>query len=759
MKKVTFYLLALFCVLNTWAQERQNLQVISNGEELYRQAFRHQNLGNYDEALKTYKTIPYGDPFYENARFKIAYCYEQKSMYETAIEILNDLASDPSSRINNALLYTELGNCYDEIGQVDKALELYDLCIAEYPYNYQAYFNKGVTLLRQKSIEEALTCFKKSIFLNPTYQASHFQYANCCFQLGYSIPGLLALNYVTLLDPFSRYTLIALQTLDEIYDSGIAAFNSDNDIIVHADYIEKNQFYQEAVIAINKALMSPNSVKVPTKVNHAITRCNYVLFSTAKVRPNSYELEDQIYLPAFQKILQEKKYNTLCYFQFSNTDLDNDKVATKAAKMQSEFYNFLYLILNDLQACTLYGVGKAPSDTSYYYKSSELSYWRFPTAGGGATDSTVCYLNDYGQIQTIEHRKEGVKHDSLKFFVDNKLSEEYILQNGKYDGPVYTYNYAPYGDQRVPIHLFTIKNEKVNGTYKEYNEAGMKTHTLTIDSDFRKQGLYQQYYPDGLSITHLADGSVLDTLLFINNQLHGPGRDFYPTGERMSEANFCLGLHDGKTRHYYPHGTIQSEYNMELNMLQGNRTDYYATGNLRIKSTYMQDEHEGIQYIYAPDGQTVLVQLLYSHDFLFKYAYLQKDGTMSEWEDVPTNAHTINAYYPSGKLAASIELDKAYLNGANVTYYPDGQAAYTTEYYFNKNVGPIMQYQNNGQLLYLNTKESEDQVIEMYHDNGQKLYEGHYFYGIPNGDFIVYDRDGNINRKIQMYYGIPKPIQ
>ena len=42
--------------------------------------------------------------------------------------------------------------------------------------------------------------------------------------------------------------------------------------------------------------------------------------------------------------------------------------------------------------------------------------------------------------------------------------------------------------------------------------------------------------------------------------------------------------------------------------------------------------------------------------------------------------------------------------------------------------------------------------MEYYYENGQKAYEGNYYYGLAHGDFKKYDKSGKLIHKVSMHY-------
>lgn len=69
-----------------------------------------------------------------------------------------------SSDFSNAIC--ELGNCYDRINQLDKAVEHYDMAIEVDPYHADAWYNKGQVLMSKGDIKGGNKCINRAINLH-----------------------------------------------------------------------------------------------------------------------------------------------------------------------------------------------------------------------------------------------------------------------------------------------------------------------------------------------------------------------------------------------------------------------------------------------------------------------------------------------------------------------------------------------------------------------------------------------------------------
>lgn len=1108
--KRTFLLITIATLaFSIYAQDTKNLKVISENAalELTRKGMnltRHERL---DEALSTFNSIPYGNSLWENAQYEKAYVYELQGQYSSALKILEDLLNNPSCSVSRCNILTEIGNCYDDMGNYDKAAETYSKALQVSPYNYNLHFNKGVSLLRQDKCEEALECFKQSLFLAPGHKGSHIQYGLCCLKLGYTIPGIMALNYSILLGDDNYKTLLALQHLSTLYSKGIQAYNEENEVTISDLYKEKNLFYKEIMDELDLYCRTSKTPKAPTKVSHPIASYNYIVLSNVKARPNSFTIEDQLYAPVFQQITTNKQYELFTLYQFMNTDVENGKITKLAEKKGNDIKKFMLSQGDKLDEVIVKGLFRTPSDTTYAYNNNfVLTQWGITTtnaSGKQVQDGRWFFINQDGQLEGCRDFRDGTPNGQEIYYSNNNVEQSYNIKNGKPDGKAIMYSYCPLSNEQKLSVEGHLSNGIVNGQLSRYNKSGLLEYDNNYNNgsldgetrtyyptgqiksiehykDDEPMGTFTSYYPNGqIQTTYnigakdevtsimsygydgkvIMEGQIRNNQLYgkvtnrypngtissidnyndkgnldgevttyyrngnpdnkltydngeiigiqtyntngqlrfrtnskngilisaeainpdntiketflpknkqltynsyrgngtlmatktidVNGKLQGTSTNYYPNGQLESEMNFvdnqldgiikfyspsgnltsyanykagkkdglvinyfdtkepvisveaffqndtlvgaCYTYHpngaineltcydnngdilsytgyspDGKknreircyngmplisdlynfnetivksdtlyfgvgkqhlraskeechvleyingkangleirtrqtnggsisdtsllydgatwgtTIHRYPTGEVYSERNWlndqengvsrtfdpsgkphatieyEMGKLQGARCLYYSNGKPFCKFNYLQDNIEGISYIYAPDGKTVLAELYYTEDALFKYAFLQKNGKMSEPQDVTNGSHTVQAYYPTGRLALVLNIKDYDLNGEIVSYFNNGHAAMSVNYLFHSLNGEYISYYDNGKI-YKKTTYIHDNLndsFELFYNNGQPMYIGAHYYDIEHGIFKSIDKNGNVVNQVDVHYG------
>ncbi len=438
-------LIAAVCLLaffgGTYAQQTKTLKVIDNAEQLVKKGVELTDNGKYEEAIAEFDKVPYGNAEYDYAQYEKSYALALNEDNLGAIKILEELLKNPSCKVDKANIYTELANCYDNLKQYDKAIKSYDEAIAKYPYFYHLYFNKGVSLMRQEKYEEAKNCFKKSIFLNPTHQSSHYQYGMSNLYLGYVVPGIMALNFCTFINPENRYAILSLQEMQQIYDSGVDQYLGDNEIIGEQKYVLLDTFYKPIYKILNTDFIHMKQFHAQSKIDNDVAKCNQLVFINAESREGSCEIEDQLYAPLLKSFMTDKQYNLLTYYQFAGTNVDNGKVGAKAEKMNAkgDFKPIIQKIVSYLREAGKKGLGIENKEGYEYVYNDNFKRleWGKNVGDSGAAivrDGLWRSITGNGQLEAMANYKNGQLNGLATVYVDNEVEREVNFKDGKMHG-------------------------------------------------------------------------------------------------------------------------------------------------------------------------------------------------------------------------------------------------------------------------------------------------------------------------------------
>ncbi|MES2379142.1 MAG: tetratricopeptide repeat protein [Bacteroidota bacterium] len=113
------------------------------------------------------------------------------------------------------------------------------------------------------------------------------------------------------------------------------------------------------------------------------------------------------------------------------------------------------------------------------------------------------------------------------------------------------------------------------------------------------------------------------------------------------------------------------------------------------------------------------------------------------------------SYDETGKLESRGNLKNGLLNGIEVTYYANGNKSSETTYKNGVTNGSNKDYYENGNLKQeVNTyNDKDDGKIIAYYETGEKHVEAFFDKGIQVGDYLEFDKQGKITRKLEFENG------
>lgn len=123
-------------------------------------AAEYQNMGAFDNAIKTLNRAIQMNPENEAAVHELAYCYDVKNDINRAIAVYTDyLDLKPYSFTT----WYNLGNAYSKAEKYADALWAYDYCTIIHADFSSAYFNMGNIYLVLEEFHKAIECFERCI--------------------------------------------------------------------------------------------------------------------------------------------------------------------------------------------------------------------------------------------------------------------------------------------------------------------------------------------------------------------------------------------------------------------------------------------------------------------------------------------------------------------------------------------------------------------------------------------------------------------
>ena len=316
-------------------------------------------------------------------------------------------------------------------------------------------------------------------------------------------------------------------------------------------------------------------------------------------------------------------------------------------------------------------------------------------------DYDMGIINKKEEINRLD--SEGEKHGVWKFFYDNnKTKIEEIFFHGQKDGFTKVY------DKKGKIE--EIKNYK-NGVENNIEiSKGIKTSQINIKNGYmlgvlkndKKQGLFKVFDSTGNQIKFnyfKNDTLIYDGNFDKSNYKKGSWTFYWPNGKIKEKGVFLKNNKSEEWKYYFENGVLQQKGKFLKNKPNGVWQWWYINGQIRRQEEYINGKENGLIIEYDTNGVVITKG---------EYFYGEREGN---WE------YKINDFKEKGK----------YIGGMKIGLW---KSIYTTT---NKtkfkgefiNDIPIGKHVN-------------------YYSNGLKKEEGKYKNGEKNGEWNIYNKNGEL---------------
>lgn len=223
MKRALPFIAILLLVLPAFAQSikkptKDATPPTTEQEDTIREGIAFHDDKQYDEAIKRYKSVLEENPHCVVAMYELALSYYDKKDLDNGLAYAlkaSDYRSDLLPRV-----YMMIANIVDDMGEPEKALQIYEQAIKQRPDLSILRFNYAITNFRLGNKKEGRTQVKKAVELDYAYSSPHYLLAVHFSDSGYKIPAVLAaLRFLSLEGNTDRAQSIA-RTVAQTLDSG-----------------------------------------------------------------------------------------------------------------------------------------------------------------------------------------------------------------------------------------------------------------------------------------------------------------------------------------------------------------------------------------------------------------------------------------------------------------------------------------------------------------------------------------------------------
>ena len=687
----------------------------------------------YDSAIAAYLTIPASDTNYVWMLSELMFSYLSSGQNEKAIATAREALQFQSQYKEHIMI--GLGNAYDNIGETDKAIEIYKQALLEFPFDYLLHFNLGISYFKKGMTAEAIQCLQHALKINPFHAGSHEALGKIMILQGMKTKALLSLETYLTLAP-SNNTILVL--LENMLDGAV----TDEGSLVPT---ESNAAFHELDQIIRSKAALDHRFKPNVEFNASIVRQTELILEELKFNPRDSDFWMQYYVPFYKDIYREGLLEPFTYYLL--TSVNNDKINNWLEDHQKELQKMYALANQDLKkARALRTVktsnGNVETYTCWYFDSNRFNALGNKDSKGNPVGEWQ-YFYENGQLQAKGIYSAKSEKNGLWVYFYNSgqvKKEENYDENGNLSGE--TINYAEDGAR---TNVIPFQDDKINGTVKLYYACGAIKEEIPFNNDLR-EGDGKACYADGqikvnyrLTNDHFdgpykiyfPDGSIKEEDVYKQGQLEGPFVSYFMNGQIEQQGTYVNGSAEGEWVSYFESGHKDFYGNFKNNHKIGVWTTYHENGMIReIQHLDDNGKNIGTTEYYDDDGILYFTNT-YQNDTLTGYQYFDKQGQiLSEAQDEHGN-FKVSAYFPNG----SLNYEGVYKNGVEsgdfTFYHLNGNKKYTIHIEHGKWQGPYLEYYETGEIsLTANYTDNDlDGYYREFFKNGKVKEEGWYAEG------------------------------
>lgn len=185
----------------------------------------------------------------------------------------------------------------------------------------------------------------------------------------------------------------------------------------------------------------------------------------------------------------------------------------------------------------------------------------------------------------IGNFKKGIPHGDWEIYRHFRLSKKGVMQEGEYDGMVYTYDH-----DSGNVSTETLMENGVKRNYTSYYDDGTPWITYVYDEQGRKHGQF--------TVTD-SNGELKKEESYDHGRLHGQQIEIDRTWNNKKISNYNHGVLTGEYTELYLNGNVRTKGQYDEN---GKKTGTWSSGEedglIRSEQNYLAGNLHGEQRIY-----------------------------------------------------------------------------------------------------------------------------------------------------------------
>lgn len=350
MKKIILILAVLLLGKFAFSQNKEE------AEKLVKEGVGYHDKGDYEGAIVRYDKALQLDKDNLIALTEKAYSLMGLEKYNDAITLCEKAIATHPKDPDLKTVYVNCGTAYDFLKKTDKAIEIYENGIREFPDYYLLHFNKGISLYSVNRNKEAQLSFQQAVVANPEHAGSHSIIARMAQMDKRAIPALLAYARFFAVEPQGKRAKENLSNLKKLMEAN-AKKTGENSISINLDLngavnsamsgktAEDNFSSAELILSLQAAMdlgeKDKGKNKNKSEAEAFASRFETVISALSEGKKEGRGFFWDYYVPYFLEMKEKKFLETFSNLVFASSENDDVLKWLKEHKKETdEFFKW-----------------------------------------------------------------------------------------------------------------------------------------------------------------------------------------------------------------------------------------------------------------------------------------------------------------------------------------------------------------------------------------------------------------------------------
>jgi len=293
-------------------------------QALIRQGVAPHDAGDFEGAIARYEQVLAESPGNVEALYELAFSHAARKDCMKAMTVGRQGAQYRSDLLPR--FHMLLGNCLDDLGMRDEAIDLYKAAIKAAPGFALLHYNLGFTYVRAGKLDEARRELQQALYLDPDHASSHYLLSAVYEQLGYRVPAILGLSRFLSLEPASTRTKDVLLRLNSLLSANVTKGENSNNLNITLSLSPNSKKdegdFDSVALALSFSLAASQMVAEKKESSpFQLMSTNYALISDLLSRTDGKGFAVDYYAPFFAELDKKEFVEAFVYHAFTSARL------------------------------------------------------------------------------------------------------------------------------------------------------------------------------------------------------------------------------------------------------------------------------------------------------------------------------------------------------------------------------------------------------------------------------------------------------